>query len=71
MPKVSSQPGTSALAESKIAITRITQLKAYLPQINGVLRQQGALIVLIIVIAFSFIRYDNFDTISLALLRWA
>jgi len=45
------------------------QIKAHLPQngnkISDVLRQQGALIALIVVVTFSFIRYDNFNTITI------
>src|SRR6266568_6379120 len=63
MPTVSPQPGTRTQAESTIAT------KAHLPRIGSslgnVLRQQGALIALIIVLTFSFIRYDNFDTITI------
>jgi ribose/xylose/arabinose/galactoside ABC-type transport system permease subunit len=63
MPTVSPQPGTRTQAESTIAT------KAHLPRIgsslSNVLRQQGALIALIIVLTFSFIRYDNFDTITI------
>jgi ribose transport system permease protein len=64
MPKVSLQPDASSLATSTEAGSRVEQLKARLPQLGDLLRQQGALIALIIVVIFSFIRYDNFDTIT-------
>jgi ribose transport system permease protein len=41
------------------------QIRARLPQIGDIARQQGALIALIIVVIFSFIRYDNFDAITI------
>lgn len=69
MPKVSPQPDTTAPIESAVATTRVGQFKARLPMIGeyvgGILRGQGALIALIIVVTFSFIRYDNFDAITI------
>jgi len=69
MSKVSPQPDTSTPVESVVATTRAGQIKAHLPQIGNkisdVLRQQGALIALIVVVTFSFIRYDNFNTITI------
>ena len=69
MTKVSPQPDTSTPVESVVATTRAGQIKAHLPQIGNkigdVLRQQGALIALIVVVTFSFIRYDNFNTITI------
>lgn len=69
MPKVSPQPDTRVQAESEIATTRTGQIRANLPaigrKIGDVLRQQGALIALIVVVTFSFIRYDNFDTVTI------
>jgi galactofuranose transport system permease protein len=64
MPTVSPKPGpgTEVLAKSPGAPTRSVRL----PKIgSNILRQQGALVALIIVITFSFIRYDNFDTITI------
>ncbi len=69
MPKVSPQPDTTALGESVVATTRVGQFKARLPIIGSFLgsslKSQGALIALIIVVTFSFIRYDNFDAITI------
>lgn len=69
MPTVSPQPDTGALAESTVASSRVGQIKARLPWINSLasnfFRQQGALIALIVVVIFSFIRYDNFDTLTI------
>jgi ribose/xylose/arabinose/galactoside ABC-type transport system permease subunit len=67
MPKVSPQPDTTTLPESAAATTRASQIKARLTRhfLGDVLRQQGALIALIIVVTFSFIRYDNFDTVTI------
>jgi ribose/xylose/arabinose/galactoside ABC-type transport system permease subunit len=69
MSKVSPQPDTTTPAESTLASTRADQLKARLPhigqQVRDVVQQQGALIALIIVVTFSFIRYDNFNTITI------
>ncbi|WP_149402832.1 ABC transporter permease [Dictyobacter arantiisoli] len=65
MPKVSSQPETSDLAVPATAPTRIERFKARLPQVQGILRQQSTLIALFVVVLFSFIRYDNFDTITI------
>lgn len=69
MPKVSQQPAIRDLAESPVATTRVGQIKARLPQAGlfagNFLRQQGALIALVVVVIFSFIRYDNFDTITI------
>ncbi|GHO80450.1 sugar ABC transporter permease [Ktedonobacter sp. SOSP1-85] len=64
MPKVSSQPGIAALAEPSEANTRIG-IKERLPRIGEFVRQQGALIALIIVVTFSFLRYDNFNTLTI------
>ena len=41
--------------------TLLTQIKARLPQLGGLLQQQGALVALVIVVIFSSTRYDNFD----------
>lgn len=69
MPKVSPQPGTRTPGESARATPRAGQIKARLPRIGHVgsnfLRQQGALIALVVVVIFSFTRYDNFDTITI------
>src|SRR6266568_6529989 len=70
MSKVSPQPDTSTPVESVVATTRAGQIKAHLPQIGNkisdVLRQQGALIALIVVVTLSFMRYDNFDSITIS-----
>ena len=65
MSKVSPKPDTTTQAESVVATTRIRKFKDRLPIIGNLLRSQGALIALIIVVTFSFIRYDNFDTITI------
>ncbi len=65
MTTVSPQPETKALVGSATRTTLLKQIKARLPQMNELLRQQGALIALIVVVTFSFIRYDNFDTITI------
>jgi galactofuranose transport system permease protein len=69
MPKVSQQPATRDLAASQVATTRAGLIKARLPQAGlftgNLLRQQGALIALIVVVVFSFVRYDNFDAITI------
>lgn len=69
MSTVSPQPDTEALAKSPGTTTRAEQMKARLPKLGRVagqaLRQQGALIALILVVTFSFIRYDNFDAITI------
>ncbi|MBA2393146.1 MAG: ABC transporter permease [Ktedonobacteraceae bacterium] len=65
MSTVSPQPETSAPAESTRATTRVGQIRARLPWLGDIARQQGALIALIIVVVFSFIRYDNFDAITI------
>lgn len=69
MSTVSPQPDTEALAKSTEATTRVGQMRARLPALGlaarGILRQQGALIALIVVVIFSFIRYDNFDSITI------
>jgi ribose transport system permease protein len=65
MSTVSPQPEAKELAVSKAATTRVGQIKERLPQIGDLLRQQGALIALFVVVTFSFIRYDNFDTITI------
>jgi ribose/xylose/arabinose/galactoside ABC-type transport system permease subunit len=64
MPKVSSRPVTTPSAEATSDI-RGKQLKARLLQVGDLMRQQGALIALIVVVTFSFIRYDNFDAITI------
>lgn len=69
MPKISPQPDTRVQAESEITTPHAGQIRANLPMISNkignILRQQGALIALIIVVTFSFIRYDNFGTITI------
>src|SRR6185312_15806646 len=69
MSTVSPQPDTEALAKSPGTTTRAEQMKARLPGLGRLavqaLRQQGALIALILVVTFSFIRYDNFDAITI------
>ena len=65
MTTVSPEPGTKTLAGSAARTTLLKQIKARLPQMNELLRQQGALIALIIVVTFSFLRYDNFDTFTI------
>lgn len=69
MPTVSPQPDTETLAKSPGASTRVGQFKARLldlaPVLGNAARQQGALIALIVVVIFSFIRYDNFDSITI------
>jgi ribose/xylose/arabinose/galactoside ABC-type transport system permease subunit len=69
MPTVSPQPDTGSLAESTVATSRVEQIKARLPWVgrfvSDFFRQQGALIALIVVVTFSFMRYDNFDTITI------
>lgn len=67
MPKVSSGPATPDSAEvTDTPDARGKRLKAHLPQMGDFVRQQGALITLIIVVTFSFIRYDNFDAITIS-----
>lgn len=65
MSKVSPHADTETPTETPETVTRLRQIKALLPQLSQALRQQGALIALIIVITFSFIRYDNFDTFTI------
>ena len=65
MPKVSPHPDTRTPLESGGTTTRVMQIKTRLPPINNFLKQQGALIALIVVLTFSFIRYDNFNTITI------
>jgi ribose/xylose/arabinose/galactoside ABC-type transport system permease subunit len=65
MSTVSPQPDTKIPAKSTGAVIRAEQIRARLPEIRDFMRQQGALIALIIVVTFSFIRYDNFDTITI------
>src|SRR5689334_16348971 len=65
MPEVSSHPDITAPAEPTGVTTRAGQIKARLPHIGNLVRQQGALIALVVVVAFSFIRYDNFNTITI------
>lgn len=65
MPKVSSRPATTAAGTADTPDTRGKQFRVRLPQIMDFMRHQGALITLIIVVAFSFIRYDNFDAITI------
>src|SRR5690348_15676866 len=69
MSTVSPKPDTEALAKVTGTSTRAGRIKARLPGLVPVLgnfaRQQGALIALIIVVTFSFIRYDNFDAITI------
>ncbi len=66
MTTVSPQPDTKTLAGSATRTTRLKQMIARLPPMNDLLRQQGALIALIVVVTFSFIRYDNFDSITIS-----
>ncbi len=67
MSTVSPQPDTSTPVPSPE--TRAGQFKARLPGLvlfaRNALRQQGALIALIVVVIFSFIRYDNFDSLTI------
>jgi galactofuranose transport system permease protein len=65
MPKVSLQPDNTALVEPTSAPSRFGWIKERLPGWGNLFRQQGALIALVIVVTFSFIRYDNFDTITI------
>src|SRR5579872_5159404 len=71
MPTVSPQPETETRAKSTGASTRVEQFKARLsgsgltPVLGNFARQQGALIALIVVVTLSFIRYDNFDAITI------
>src|SRR5437667_10834277 len=65
MSTVSPQPETKTPAESPGTATRIGQIRARLPWVSDVVRQQGALIALILVVTFSFIRYNNFDSITI------
>ncbi len=65
MPKVSPHPDTKTPVESGVTITHVMHIKTRLPPINNLLKQQGALIALFVVLTFSFIRYDNFDTITI------
>lgn len=65
MSTISPQPETRTPADAPAATTRTNQLKARLPWVVDLLRQQGALIALIVVVTFSFIRYDNFDTTTI------
>jgi ribose/xylose/arabinose/galactoside ABC-type transport system permease subunit len=69
MPTISPQPQTEAPTQTTGAGSRVQQIKARLPGagrlIGSFARQQGALIALIVVVVFSFIRYDNFDAITI------
>lgn len=69
MPTVSPRPDTKAPANPTPGNTRAGQLKARLPRaglfLGEIVRQQGALIALILVVIFSFLRYDNFDSITI------
>ncbi len=65
MSTVSPQPETRTAVEAPGKATRIGRIRARLPWVSDVVRQQGALIALIIVVTFSFIRYDNFDAITI------
>ncbi len=65
MSTVSPQPETRAPEESPGVTKRMGQIRARLPLISDIVRQQGALIALILVVTFSFIRYDNFDAITI------
>src|ERR1051326_7681061 len=58
MTTVSPKPDTKTLAGSAARVLRFKQWQARLPHLSDLLRQQGALIALIIVVIFSFIRYD-------------
>lgn len=69
MPTISPQPETKMSARTIGTRMRARQMKAHLPDagrtLGAFLRQQGALLALIVVILFSFIRYDNFDAITI------
>lgn len=69
MSTVSPQPEgrTQGDAPMKAASTgtRAGQMRARLPRIGDLVRQQGALIALIIVVTVSFIRYNNFDALTI------
>ncbi|HLZ62750.1 MAG TPA: ABC transporter permease [Ktedonosporobacter sp.] len=65
MSTVSPQPETRELAEATAATSPVRLLTARLPWLGNLLRQQGALIALIVVVTFSFIRYDNFNTVTI------
>lgn len=66
MSKVSPRPDARTSAEPVATRNRMGQIRAYLPQLGPLVRRQGALIVLIVVVVFSFIRYDNFDAITIS-----
>jgi len=69
MSTVSPRPDPETLATSTGPTTRVEQFKARLPGLSRTVghlaRQQGALIALIIIVTFSFIRYDNFDAFAI------
>jgi ribose/xylose/arabinose/galactoside ABC-type transport system permease subunit len=69
MPTVSPRPDTETPAQAAGMSTHVERLKARLPGLVPLLsnfaRQQGALIALIIVVIFSFLRYDNFDAVAI------
>ena len=69
MPTVSPQPETETPAKAAGAGARVEQFRARLAGpgllFGNFARQQGALIALVIIVTFSFIRYDNFDAITI------
>lgn len=69
MPTISPQPEMETLADRTEAGTLMQRIKGRFPMagrlLGGFARQQGALIALIIVVVFSFVRYDNFDAITI------
>ena len=69
MPKVSSQPISGEKAVTPLGAVQTDLKRARLSRASRFagqfLRQQGALIALVVVVIFSFIRYDNFDTITI------
>ena len=62
MTAISSPPENQAEVPMESPKTLVAQVKTGLGRTGGFLRQQGALVALVIVVTFSFIRYDNFDS---------
>lgn len=69
MPTISPRPDTKAPDNPTPGNTRAGRIRARLPRaglfLSEIVRQQGALIALILVVIFSFLRYDNFDSITI------
>jgi galactofuranose transport system permease protein len=65
MTTISSPPKEQKSVTNQPASLFISQFKAHRQQIMAFIQQQGALIALIVVVAFSLIRYDNFNSITI------